>query len=221
MALAHSFQDLVGSASSLYDVSHESKFPVLRVPAFERLLPDGIQRGAIFEITGLRSSGRSAATIHLLAQATARGEVCALVDLYGCFDPVSAKAAGMALNWLVWVRCRGKSEHALRATDLLVHAGGFGIILLDLCEARPRDLNRIPISYWHRFRRAVENTPTILLVLSEAGQAKSCRQGLLGFHAGEPLWSGIKPFLMLQDLKSVALSGRSAEVKSAAVSFRL
>ena len=36
------------------------------------------------------------------------------------------------------------------------------------------DARRIELSTWFRFRRAVENTPTILLLLGEESCAKSC-----------------------------------------------
>jgi len=93
----------------------------------------------------------------------------------------------------------------MRAADLLLHAGGFGVVLLDLCEASTRILNRIPLSYWYRFRRAVEHTPTILLVCGDVcSQAKaSCRMGLELKHK-ESHWSGKVPFLRLEGLETVA-----------------
>ena len=112
--------------------------------------------------------GEPLCVLDILAHATQRGEVCAVVDLEDSFHPASAQAAGVVLDQVIWVRCRGNAEHTMRAADLLLHAGGFGIILLDLCEASARVLNRIPLSYWHRFRRAVEDTPTILLICGDS-----------------------------------------------------
>jgi hypothetical protein len=65
-------------------------------------------------------------------------------------------------------------EQALQSTDLLLHGGGWGVVVLDLGETSWVDARRIDLSTWFRFRRAVENTPTILLLLGEESCAKSC-----------------------------------------------
>jgi hypothetical protein len=149
------------------------KFPPLQLLDIS-LFPQGLTRGTIAEITGPRSSGRTARFLHILAAATRRGEVCAVVDTHNQFDPASAESAGVCLSRLAWIRCSGKVEHAIRSADLLLHAGGFGIVHLDLCETPVKFLNKIPLSYWFRFRRAIEPTATILLVSCETPQAKSC-----------------------------------------------
>jgi hypothetical protein len=110
----------------------------------------------------------------ILAAGTQRGETCAAVDPMDSFDPRNAAEAGVDLDALVWVRCGGSVENALKSADLLVHSGGFGVISLDLCDAPVRELRRIPISWWYRFRRALEATQTILLVLGRQPQAKAC-----------------------------------------------
>lgn len=140
------------------------------LPAAGRAFP----RGRISEITGPRSAGRTSMLHALLAAGTGRGEHAALIDLYDAFDPPSADAVGVDLARLVWVRCSGNAEHALRAADLLIQAGGFGVVALDLIEARPRDLQRIPPTAWFRFRRALDGTPTILAVAADRSLAKSC-----------------------------------------------
>jgi hypothetical protein len=127
------------------------------------------------------------------------------VDLDDNFHPASAAAAGVELSRLIWVRCRGNAEHALRATDLLLHAGGFCVVLLYLCEANARILNRIPLSYWYRFRRAIAPTPTILLLLTPNPQAKSCSCSSLDLIAKVFDWAGIAPFLRLRGMRVNAL----------------
>jgi hypothetical protein len=89
-------------------------------------------------------------------------------------------------------------EHAIRATDLLLHAGGFGIVALDLCETNYRQLNKIPLSYWFRFRRAIESTPSILLVSAEFKQANSCSINVLTLKTKVSLWSGSAGFRLLR-----------------------
>src|SRR5204863_10141612 len=65
----------------------------------------GLPRGALTEIFGPSSSGRTSLLLSLLTQMTAREEVCALVDSTDAFDPLSAEAAGVDLRRLLWVRC--------------------------------------------------------------------------------------------------------------------
>ena len=65
-------------------------------------------------------------------------------------------------------------EQALRTMDLLLHSGGWGVVVFDLGGISWVDARRINLSIWFRFRRAVENTPTILLLLGEESCAKSC-----------------------------------------------
>lgn len=188
-------------ASELHALHEESKFVPLKAPGLKHVFSKGLYRGAISEIYGPRSSGRTSLCLHVLAEATARGEVCAVIDLYNSFHPASAAIAGVRLEHLVWVRCRGNAEYAIRTTDLLLHAGGFGVVLLDLCEANPRILNRIPLSYWYRFRRAIEHTPAILLLCAESPQAKSCSGNQLQLKANAFHWSGMLPFLILRGLR--------------------
>ena len=150
-----------------------------RHPPDPDCLPSGIPgidfpRGRISEIAGAPSSGRTSLLDSLLATATARGEHCVLIDTRDCFDPPSAAACGVRLEKLIWIRCRGNAEHALRAADLVLHSGGFGVIALDLADVPAAALNRIPPTAWFRFRRIVEPTPTIFVVLASRPITKSC-----------------------------------------------
>jgi hypothetical protein len=70
-------------------------------------------------------------------------------------------------------------EQVLRATDLLLESGGFGLIVLDLADIPPLAARRIPLTTWFRFRRAVENKPTILLAIEPQPIAGSCSSLLL------------------------------------------
>lgn len=199
-------------------VPPEALFNPLPVPLLKHLLHNGLQRGILAEINGPRSSGRTALCCHLLAQATRQGEICAVVDLYNGFYPSWADGAGVALERVVWVRCNGNAEHALRATDLLLHAGGFGMVLLDLCDANARVLNRIPLSYWYRFRRAVEHTPTIFLLCADTHQARAASV-TLELRPRQFRWYGNSPFRLLRAIDSAAVS-KGAAVPPALLSIR-
>jgi hypothetical protein len=76
-------------------------------------------------------------------------------------------------------RCENSLEQVLRATDLLLESGGFGLIALDLGDLPPQAARHIPLTTWFRFRRAIEYTPTILLAIEQRPIAGSCSSLLL------------------------------------------
>src|ERR1700687_4919621 len=74
----------------------------------------------------------------------------------------------------------------LKVTDLLLQSNGFGMIALDLGDVPVPSARRIPLASWFRFRRAIEHTPTSLLVLEQQPIAGSC-SSLLVKVSGEKL----------------------------------
>ena len=163
------------------------------IPAVDRLLDGGLPIGAISEITGPASSGRTSLALAFLAERTQEDRVCAWVDLSDAFDSESAAASGVSLRQLLWVRlsnptpsARPKSirpnspnpvfsalDQALRATDLLLQAGGFCSIVLDLGSISADHGKRIPLATWFRFRQAADRTRCSLLVLAQQPLAQS------------------------------------------------
>jgi hypothetical protein len=137
-------------------------------------LTGGMPRGAISEIFGSASSGRTSLLYSMLTHATTHEETCALVDTNDVFAPTVASAAGMDFDRLLWVRCAGNLEHAFKATDLLLHAGGFGLVILDIGDIAGNEARRIISSWWYRFRRTVEDRSTVLMVISEEACTRSC-----------------------------------------------
>lgn len=146
--------------------------------------------GAISEVFGVSSSGKTAIIHAYLHEITENYGFCALVDSLQSFDPLSASEAGVDLARLLWIKGDGRLDHAFKATDMLIHAGGFSAVVLDLCEADPRDLNRIPLSYWYRFRLAVEKTPNRLIVLGDTPLAKSCARLQSEVRRARVRWQG-------------------------------
>jgi recombination protein RecA len=157
------------------------------VPSID-LLVGGFPRGSLTEIYGPPCSGRTSLLISGLASRTAASEVCALVDARDAFDPHSAEAAGVKLEQLLWVRCQDV-DRALRVTDLLIQGGGFGLIALDLGDTPPHLVRYVPMQVWFRFRRAVERTPTIFLVLEQESNVKTCASLILGVRTQQTRWS--------------------------------
>ena len=186
-----------------------SSFSVDRAPHEFQNLTHGLAalpRGTICEILGEPSTGRTALAHSMLATATLGGEVVAVVDSNDTFDPASAKNSGTDLGKLLWVQCGHRFETALRAADMILHSGGFGLILLDLCDIGPAALHRVPISYWYRFRRAIEHTPSLMLILSRHSVARSCATRQFELHQQMIQWRGEAPFQTVECLSMEAAS---------------
>ncbi len=180
---------------------------------------EGCPRGRITEITGPVSSGRTSLMHAVLAEGTRIGAVCAVIDACDSFDPVSAGAAGVDLSHLLLVRCGGDADHALRAADLLLHSGGFGVVALDICDLPGRELRRIPISCWYRFRRAIENTPSVFLLVEREPLAKACASLSLEMDCERANFRGTYPFQYLESIRYKALPRKAAARRTA--SFQL
>jgi hypothetical protein len=73
-------------------------------------------------------------------------------------------------------------EQVLKSTDLVLQSGGFGMVALDLAGISEKFVRRIPLASWFRFQRAVENTKTALLVVSEFACAQTCAAVVLKFE---------------------------------------
>jgi recombination protein RecA len=159
------------------------------IPEIDGVCEGGFPRGAVTEVSGSASSGRSGVVAAALAASASRGEVCGLVDTHGSFDPVAAAADGLQLERLLWVRCDARLERAFKAADLLLEAGGFGLVTLDLASSPPGEIERIPSAYWYRFRRAVETTPTAFLVVGSAACVRSAAALTLRLHKDGVRWS--------------------------------
>lgn len=253
------------------------------VAALDELLQGGLPLGAISEMTGPESSGRSAVALSFASGLTRAGSVCAWVDVSDTFDPESAAASRVDLSRLLWVRCAVSAERAqpsadfkfaltekylipaaakqglhgggcgghprnevkgladavsgllrpeaiaprcaepqpkvraeretfasppqprapqanlrtrpgkpwarieqsLRVTDLLLQAGGFSAIVLDMAGIAAEHVSRVPMATWFRYRAAAERTQASVLLLTQHPCAKSSGEVLLRFQPGE------------------------------------
>jgi recombination protein RecA len=245
----------------------------------DALLEGGLPLGAISELAGPECSGRTSLALSFLARMTGDGRVCAWIDVSDALDPMSAAAAGVDLERLLWVRCgvhpaahhaarreftlppkclvppaamkglhgggfgphprteanglsaavagllhaeaicarcaepqprapvvkeafaqplqprnanravfrmtSGKPwpqmEQALRAADLLLQAGGFAAIVLDMGGIAPECATRVPMATWFRYRAAAERTQASFLLLTQSPCARSSAELLLRF----------------------------------------
>lgn len=120
----------------------------------DNLLGGGIVRGRISEIVAGTSAGKTSLAACFVAAATRRGETVAWIDAAGAFDPATTAAAGVDLARVLWVHpavlhadgSRASQEIALpvaafagrqsvknllRAAELVLEAGGFGLVVID------------------------------------------------------------------------------------------
>ena len=166
-------------------------------------LGGGLPRGQLSEIVGARSSGRTSLLLQLAAAATARGELVAVVDALDALDVESAAAAGIDRPRLLWVRghvvtnpglCGDLNqralEQAIRAFTLVLQAGNFGLVVLDVAEAPVQALRRLPFTTWLRLQRMVEGTQTAALLVGNQPMARSSagltlRLGARGLGIGD------------------------------------
>jgi RecA DNA recombination protein len=168
----------------------------------DRSLGGGVARGQISEITGLGSTGRTALAHALLAGVTTRGELAACIDALDRFDVASAVSAGVQLERLLWIRGEdvasmqpaldpawepGRARpgqgrqtpmgravsRALKATSLVLSAGGFGVVVLDLADVPRRVLGALPFTTWLRLQRLIASSDTACVVIADLPLARS------------------------------------------------
>lgn len=156
------------------------------------LLSNGLPRGAITEVFGEKSSGRTSVLLAALAYATSHEEICALIDTNDRFDPSSGAGADTEFERLLWICCRDDVERAFRATDLVLQSGGFGLVVLDMADVAAQCARRIISAWWYRFRRAVENTPVAMVVISQVPCVRSCAALSLELKRTHPSWSNTR-----------------------------
>jgi len=151
------------------------------VEAVDRALQGGFPQGHLSEVAGPASSGRLTLALQAVAGATTRGELAAFIDTCDGLDVPSVVAAGIVLERLLWVRGQAcpvtlaerALERALKACALIVQAGGFGLIVLDLADVPMPVLRRLPPATWLRLQRALEGRDTACVLLVQEPLARS------------------------------------------------
>jgi len=176
------------------------------VTTLDAHLGGGFPRGQLSELVGPRSSGRSSLLLQLIAAATRRGELVALVDALDMLDVESAATAGIDLTRLLWIRghvllraglCRDVNqramEQAIRACALVLQAGNFGLVVFDAAEAPTDAMRQLPFTTWLRLQRMVEGTQTACLLVGGEPMARSAAGLTIRLGHDRPLGSGRGP----------------------------
>ena len=97
-----------------------------------------------------------------------------------------------------WFKPWSKIDQALRVTDLLLQAGGFSAIVLDLGSIAPEFASRIPLATWFRYRAAAERSQASILLLTQHACAKSSAslvlrlQPAIALHDEPTVFTGIE-----------------------------
>jgi hypothetical protein len=156
------------------------------VTTLDAHLGGGFPRGQLSELVGSRSSGRASVLLRAIAAATRRGELVALVDALDTLDVASAADAGVDLDRLLWIRGsvttysglgrdlnQRAMEQAIRAFALVLQAGNFGLVALDVAEAPMDAIRRLPFTTWLRLQRMVEGRQTACLLVGSDTMARS------------------------------------------------
>jgi len=94
----------------------------------------GIPRGRITEIYGPESSGKTTLCLHTIAEAQARGGICAFVDMEHALDPNYAERIGVDVNNL-YIAQPDTAEQALEITESLIRSGALDVVVLDSVAA--------------------------------------------------------------------------------------
>jgi recombination protein RecA len=94
----------------------------------------GVPRGRIVEIFGPESSGKTTLIYHIVAEAQARGGVCAFVDTEHAIDPNYARRIGVNTDELL-ISQPDYGEQALEIVDVLVRSGAVDVVAVDSVAA--------------------------------------------------------------------------------------
>lgn len=189
----------------------------------DRLLGgEGLPAGAVSELCGLSSSGKSSLVNRIMAGITGKGGCVAYLDFFDALSPEFLRRAGVDLENLLWIRGSGEDaayagegkglrtkrdgsgqgEHGpaafrrvVRQVEILMQSGNFTLVVLDLAEPaafRGWVTRGIPGAAWFRLQRAAEKSGTALLLLSVRRLSSGAAARVLSLESRRGLWSGGK-----------------------------
>jgi hypothetical protein len=157
------------------------------LPKLDQVCQGGLPRGRISEVV-IATGGGATVLYALLAAASSRGELAALVDPADGFVAASAAHAGVTLERLLWVRPHG-CKAALRAAEVILETGGFGLLVVDLW-ARPTPKAAVSVGAGMRLNKLAHKTQTAVVVLSARREAGTFSSLTLEVQAGPARWGG-------------------------------
>ena len=174
------------------------------IASLDDALQGGWRRGDVSEVVGGPSSGRTGVLLATMAAATARGEIVGLVDAFDRLDPITMAATGVDVSRVLWVRgpaltLPGRPDmvaravnQAIRALDLILRAGGFGVVALDVAGAPARAFRDLAPATWLRLAHAIAHQPAVGLLIGDAPMGRSARGVSVRLTAVRQ-WTGTSP----------------------------
>jgi recombination protein RecA len=97
-------------------------------------LGGGLPKGRIIEIFGAEGGGKTTLTLHCIAEAQKKGEICAFIDAEHSLDPSYAAALGVDIDNL-YISQPDNGEQALEIADTLIRSGAIGLVVIDSVAA--------------------------------------------------------------------------------------
>jgi hypothetical protein len=173
--------------------------------ALDAFLGGGLPRGGLTQLSGPRSSGRTALAHRIAAAVTRAGEVAAWIDLADALDARHADSAGVDLGRLLWIR-PPTAGLALHAALQVLETVGFALVILDLDAAS----GRVPTTaaIWLKVTRAAARTRTAVILLAErpldplttalAVETTAPRSTFIGLGGPAPAFDGIATQLRIR-----------------------
>ncbi len=167
-------------------VTNDEAVQATGIDILDARLDGGLPRGHLSELVGPRSSGRMSVLLQLVAEATRRGELVAIVDALDMLDVASLEASGAVLDRVLWIRghvvvnpglCRDLNQRAMeqsiRALSLVLQARNCGLVVFDVGEAPVEAIRRLPFTTWLRLQRMVEGSATVCVLVGSVPMARS------------------------------------------------
>jgi recombination protein RecA len=94
----------------------------------------GIPRGRVIEVFGPEGSGKTTVSLHMIAEAQAKGGIAAFIDAEHALDPTYARELGVDIDELL-VSQPDSGEQALEIADMLVRSAALDIVVIDSVAA--------------------------------------------------------------------------------------
>ena len=199
----------VATLSEFAELQKQERVPT-GVESFDELT-GGLVRGGICEFFGNKGSGKRSVVYALLANMTRENKICAVVDTSNSFDPVSAERCGIHLGKILWIKCDEDAQKAVLATDYLIQSRLFGAVWLDMSLTDKDFLNRMPNSYWFRFKVGLKDSASVLLVTMEEARLRSAAHQSLFVSKEKHGWEGESCFRVMRagEVRLEAVRGRA------------
>lgn len=165
--------------------------------------------GQLIELSG-RAPGKLSAVVRLIARAQAEQEPVAWIGLReaACFYPPDFAHAGVDLEALAVVRLPDSagSHGVVRAAEVLLRSGAFGLVIIDLAHGVPKG----ELSWQARLSGLLRRHESRAVVMTESTREQPSLGPLVSMRI-EPRWREVgRRVVIEQTLLKSKLGGRVA-----------